>query len=223
MKNMLSEPPAMISNDGVTEDEDAVQDTVAGADSAAHPPPNVQVHTFGFGSDSDPNMLTAIAECGSGSYYFINTPDDIPAAFADALGGILSVAAQNVIVRIVPVNGARVTSVRSGFTTTPDGNGGYVLRLPDMYAEEVKDLVISVAMPSMHGEDVPEDVEFTAARVTIEFMDTVRARPTVLSGEMRIRRSAEAEAEREVPAGANIHVRAQMTRLNAMDSMLQVR
>lgn len=221
MTNMLTEPPAMISNDAVNEDEDAMQDTIASA-AAATPPSHVQVYTFGFGSDSDPHMLTAIAERGSGSYYFINTPDDIPAAFADALGGILSVAAQNVVLRIAPANGARLTSVRSGFTATPDGSGGYVVRLPDIYAEESKDLVVGVALPSMHGEDVPEDVDFTAARVTIEFIDTVRARPTVLSGEMRIRRSAEAEAEREVPAGANVHVRAQMTRLNTMDSMLQV-
>lgn len=31
----------------------------------------VSVHTFGFGSDHDPKLLQAIAEAGSGIYYYI--------------------------------------------------------------------------------------------------------------------------------------------------------
>src|SRR4051812_37050795 len=37
-----------------------------------------KVSTFGFGIDHDPAMLQAIAEAGSGMYYFIKSPEDIP-------------------------------------------------------------------------------------------------------------------------------------------------
>ena len=222
MGNMLSPPPAdadaMLNGEYETTFATG-RPTTPDTEVAAVPPPAVKVHTFGFGQDSDPALLGAIADAGSGSYYYISNPDDIPAAFADALGGLLSVAAQNVALRVSPANGARVTGVRSGFPTTRDGPD-FLVRVPDVYAEEVKDLVVAVELPSMHGEDVAEDCEFTAATVSIEFIDTVRSRPAVVAGEVRVRRSAEAEAERA--AAGNLRVRAQVTRLNAMDSMLQV-
>lgn len=218
MGNMLSPTPA--DADAMLNGEYEMSFATGGATTPAAVPPHVvKVHTFGFGQDSDPALLGAIADAGSGSYYYISNPDDIPAAFADALGGLLSVAAQNVALRVSPANGARVTGVRSGFPTTRDGPD-FLVRVPDVYAEEVKDLVVAVELPSMHGEDVAEDCEFTAATVSIEFIDTVRSRPAVVAGEVRVRRSAEAEAERA--AAGNLRVRAQVTRLNAMDSMLQV-
>lgn len=210
MENMLAGHMHVVSNS-----------SGAGAthDCAASPPPPIKVHTFGFGSDTDASMLGAIAEAGNGSYYYISTPDDIPAAFADALGGLLSVAAQNVVLRLSPANGARITAVRCGFDTAADG-ADWIVRLPDLYAEEVKDLVVAVELPSMHGEDVPEDVDFVAATVRVDFIDTVRASPAVLTGDMRVHRSAEAATNPNPPSA---RVRAQIMRMDAMESVVRVR
>ena len=52
------------------------------------------VFTFGYGSEHDANMLRAIADAGSGLFYYINNVDCIPDSFCDCLGGLLSVAAQ---------------------------------------------------------------------------------------------------------------------------------
>ena len=228
MENVLTWKREDITNNPDTGGGDNMDstDVVAPENNEAEQPqarpeaPTVKIHTFGFGRDTDSHMLSTIAEKGCGTYYYINTPDDIPAAFADALGGLLSVAAQNVVLRISPDNGARITAVRCGFDTVADG-ADWVVRLPDLYAEEVKDIVVTFELPSLHGEDVPEDVEFVAARVRIEFIDTVRATPALLTGDIRISRSAEAEAQ-PTPAGANARVRAQVMRLDAMDSMLRV-
>eukprot|EP00892_Ulva_mutabilis_P002320 jgi/Ulvmu1/12089/UM084_0012.1 len=200
-------------------DATEVAPEAAQAQAAPQNPHSIKVHTFGFGSDTDTNLLTAIADKGSGSYYYINSASDIPVAFADALGGLLSVAAQNMVLYITPVNGARICSVRCGFGVRPEGTG-YAIRVSDLYAEEVKDIVVAFELPSLHGEDVPEDMDFVAATVRLEYVDTVRAAPTVLAGEMRIKRSAEA-GEAQAPTAANTHVRAQMMRLDAMDSMLR--
>lgn len=58
------------------------------------------VFTFGFGSAPDANMLSKIAEMGNGLYYAIEAAEAIPAAFADCLGGLLSVCAENMRVKI---------------------------------------------------------------------------------------------------------------------------
>lgn len=233
MKSMLTQLPTVIEdnldqigNEPMDDDfpyppDDVVDDGSTPRVQAAPVavPPAVTVHTFGFGQDADALLLNTIAEAGSGSYYFIGDPEDIPAAFADALGGILSVAAQNIVLRITPVNRARIKQLRSGLQSSIEGNA-HVVRMPDIYAEESKDLVVTFELPSMHGQDVPEQVDFVAAKVEIEFIDTVNSRPAILKGEMRVRRSA--EAEDEVLAGGNVHVRTQMTRLTAMDGMLRV-
>eukprot|EP00892_Ulva_mutabilis_P002319 jgi/Ulvmu1/12088/UM084_0011.1 len=184
-------------------------------------PPRIRVHTFGFGKDADSYVLSAIAEKSSGTYYFIDNPDDIPPAFADALGGMLSVAAQNVVLRISPVNGARIACVRCGFDVAAEDEG-YVVRLTDLYAEEVKDIVVAFDLPAMHGGGAEgaegvlgaEEEEFVAAEVRVEYIDTVRGAPAVLTGEMRVRRAAEA-AQSEPDA----RVHGQVARLDAMEAM----
>jgi hypothetical protein len=47
-----------------------------------------------YGSDHSAQLLGSIAEAGSGTYYYIESEENIPTAFADALGGLLSVASQ---------------------------------------------------------------------------------------------------------------------------------
>lgn len=52
------------------------------------------VFTFGYGGEHDASMLRAIADAGSGLFYYIDNIDCIPDSFCDCLGGLLSVSAQ---------------------------------------------------------------------------------------------------------------------------------
>eukprot|EP01025_Chloroclados_australasicus_P048812 TRINITY_DN5540_c0_g1_i10.p1 TRINITY_DN5540_c0_g1~~TRINITY_DN5540_c0_g1_i10.p1 ORF type:complete len:610 (-),score=38.29 TRINITY_DN5540_c0_g1_i10:2184-4013(-) len=65
--------------------------------------PNLHIHTFGFGADHDNNILQKLAETGQGTYSYVENDDCIPEAFGLALGSLLSVGAQNVRVKIVPL------------------------------------------------------------------------------------------------------------------------
>ena len=62
----------------------------------------LKVHTFGFGSHHSSTLLQGISDAGSGTYYYIAGEENISEAFADALGGLLSVFAQNVQLRFKP-------------------------------------------------------------------------------------------------------------------------
>ncbi|KAJ4819084.1 inter-alpha-trypsin inhibitor heavy chain-like protein [Rhynchospora pubera] len=56
---------------------------------------NVTVHTFGFGDEQDPVVLKAIADHSRGGTYSNLSLDNLSLGFAQCLGGLLSVVAQD--------------------------------------------------------------------------------------------------------------------------------
>ncbi|KAM3144372.1 hypothetical protein pb186bvf_003536 [Paramecium bursaria] len=56
----------------------------------------ITLHTFGFGSDHDPQLLTFLASLRNGNFYFINRLDLLAEFFIDALGSVVSTVATNV-------------------------------------------------------------------------------------------------------------------------------
>jgi len=69
------------------------------------------VFTFGFGSNHKADMLTEIADKGSGMYYYIEGSKDIGPSFADCLGGVLSVYAQDISLSIEPTDNCKIIKV----------------------------------------------------------------------------------------------------------------
>ena len=58
------------------------------------------VHTFGYGYDHDPNLMSKIASFRDGNFYFIERLETADESFADALGGLLSVVAERVTLSV---------------------------------------------------------------------------------------------------------------------------
>jgi hypothetical protein len=54
------------------------------------------INTFGYGSDHDPKMMSALSDLKDGSFNFIDKLDMVDEIFVDCLGGLISVVAQNV-------------------------------------------------------------------------------------------------------------------------------
>ncbi|RLN42857.1 uncharacterized protein C2845_PM01G40520 [Panicum miliaceum] len=72
-------------------------------------PPSDPVHTFGFGTDHDAAAMHTIAEATGGTFSFIEDEAAIQDAFAQCIGGLLSVAVQELRVDIACVHpGVRV-------------------------------------------------------------------------------------------------------------------
>ena len=61
-----------------------------------------KVYTFGFGDHVNDTMLNAITEEGHGLSTYIEDAESIPGAFASALGGLMSMAAQNLELTFIP-------------------------------------------------------------------------------------------------------------------------
>lgn len=68
------------------------------------------IYTFGFGADYDSECLGAIAQAGQGQSSFIEDAESIAPALATALGGLMSMSAQNVELTFTP----KVTHLSEG-------------------------------------------------------------------------------------------------------------
>lgn len=153
--------------------------------------PNCRVFTFGYGRDHDPEMLRSIAEYGRGNYYFIRDLDAVASNFADCLGGLLSVVAQNISVTFesnFTENKIMVKNIHGSRTepTVLVENKKFRLEIGDIYAEEKKNIMVSIELPKeikdnqlivrVEGENVIK--EFNVGLLILEYID-------VLNGNLR--------------------------------------
>lgn len=134
---------------------------------------NIPIHCFGYGNDHDREMLRDIASATEGgTYYYVGNDSNVSSAFGDALGGVLSVVAQNTMISLmVPTSSSEMGSsilnvYHDRATKNPDGS--YSIALNDFYAEESRDVVFEVAL-SRHSSPTP--IPHVAAKMS--YLDTI--------------------------------------------------
>lgn len=112
----------------------------------------VSLSTFGLGEDFEEDLLMAMAEAGSGNFYYIQSPDQIPGIFQQELSGLLSTVAQNLTVRVKPGQGVALSGVLGYPFTTGDG---VTINLPDIYSGESKIILIELVIsPQQEGSQL---------------------------------------------------------------------
>jgi uncharacterized protein YegL len=114
---------------------------------SAQPP---SVFTFGFGKDHNEDMLRVIAEAAKGTYYFVKGKDDIPQAFGDCFGGLVSVVAQNIKLKFEPgAPGVVISKVHAPSEAKATTGGGLEVSLGDLYSEEHRDILCEIQLPQV--------------------------------------------------------------------------
>jgi Mg-chelatase subunit ChlD len=63
---------------------------------------NFTINTFGYGSDHDAKLMTNIAQLADGTFYFVDDLNIVDESFLGCFGGIVSVIAQDCIIKIYP-------------------------------------------------------------------------------------------------------------------------
>lgn len=125
------------------------------------------LNTFGFGQDHDPNLLKSISEKGDGIYYYIENTEEIPKAFSNCLGGLVSVVGQNVKLTFTPLNGVSISRILTTYKTNDLAHGVKELILGDIQSEEKRNIVLILSLPSL---SVPDN-EFVIMSVTADYFD----------------------------------------------------
>ncbi|XP_051134651.1 E3 ubiquitin-protein ligase WAV3-like [Andrographis paniculata] len=111
---------------------------------------HIPVYTFGFGADHDAQLMHFISQKSGGTFSFIESETVMQDAFAQCIGGLLSVVVRDLRVEVMCIDRAvRLTSIKSG---------SYVTRLAEsrrkgsidigcLYAEEERDFLVTTDFP----------------------------------------------------------------------------
>ncbi len=102
---------------------------------------HISISTFGVGNDYNENLMAKIALQGGGLYYFIYSPEKLPAIFNEELKGMSKVIAKNTILKIKFPEEYLTYDRTFNFGSNLKGN---VLELSfnDLFAEEQKSILI---------------------------------------------------------------------------------
>lgn len=144
----------------------------------------IGVSTFGVGVDFNERLLADLALSGAGRYTYIRTPERIPTAFRDELGGLLQVMAKDAVIRLTLTEGhiRRIYGLLPGPPARSE-----VLRIGELRATE-RGFLLAELEPSAFtfGTSV-------RAEVQLDFRDPRTNAPA--SRVIRLRASYASEAE----------------------------
>ncbi|CAH8386584.1 unnamed protein product [Eruca vesicaria subsp. sativa] len=157
----------------------------------------IPIHTFGFGSDHDAELMHTISQVSSGTFSFIETETVIRDAFAQCIGGLLSTVVLDQVVEIECIHeeGLKISSVKAGSyrnNVSSDGRSA-TINVGDMYAEEERDFLVVLEIPTC------EDETMSLVKVRCVYKDPIsREIIRVESGELIIQRPEELTGEEVV-------------------------
>ncbi|CAD8192948.1 unnamed protein product [Paramecium pentaurelia] len=136
------------------------------------------LHTFGFGNDHDAEMMTQICNLKNGSFYFVQEISLLDEFFADALGGLISVIAQQIEISILCKNDKPFQDIEISKTYGQmwQHSGKYLkkIQLQQLSLGSRKDFVFELKLPkfSKKIEDNQRNVKIIEAQLKLKDPNT---------------------------------------------------
>ncbi|XP_021625688.1 E3 ubiquitin-protein ligase WAV3 isoform X1 [Manihot esculenta] len=188
--------------------------SIHGGDTAGF---QIPVHAFGFGADHDASSMHSISEISGGTFSFIETEAVIQDAFAQCIGGLLSVVVQELQVGVECVHPSiHLGSLKAGSYPSrvmADARTGFI-DVGDLYADEERDFLVSVNVPAVSPGN-----QTSLIKVRCVFKDPLTKEMTTLETEEVMLERPEMCEE----AAVSIEVDRQRNRLQAAEAMSQAR
>ncbi|CAH8357795.1 unnamed protein product [Eruca vesicaria subsp. sativa] len=178
----------------------------------------IPIHTFGFGVDHDAELMHTISQVSSGTFSFIETETVIQDAFAQCIGGLLSVVVLDQVVEIecLHEDGLKISSIKAGSYRNRVSSDGRTAKIDvgDMYAEEERDFLVILEIPRCVEELM------SLLKIRCVYKDAVsREIVRVESEELTIERPKELTGEEVV----SIEVDRQLNRFLVSEAMSEAR
>jgi von Willebrand factor type A domain. len=112
------------------------------------------IHTFGYGSDHDPKLMTSIADMGDGNFYFVNNFDTLDDCFIGCLGGRLHSIGENALINIgltatAKNLGVKINKAYSGSSMWKAEGDCFKTRISNIVAGKQKDYVLELTIPPL--------------------------------------------------------------------------
>lgn len=178
----------------------------------------IPVHAFGFGSDHDAASMHSISEISGGTFSFIEAEGVIQDAFAQCIGGLLSVVVQELQVKVECLHPRlEIGSIQAGsYKSSIMANAimGFV-DVGDLYAEEERDFLVTVNIPVDGTSD-----EMSLLKVSCTYRDPMT------KGMMTLEEACQVKIQRPEITGTivvSMEVDKQRNRLRAAEAMAEAR
>nr|XP_043633910.1 E3 ubiquitin-protein ligase WAV3 [Erigeron canadensis] len=179
---------------------------------------HLPIHTFGFGMDHDAVAMHSISENSGGMFSFIEAENVIQDAFAQCIGGLLSVVVQELRVEVECIHPVlQLGSIKAGsYNVGIDDNGrsGFI-EVGDLYAEEERDFLVVIDIPvEESGNDMP------LVKFRVIHKDPIKKTTTVLGTEDVIISRPETTAGKQI---VSVELDRQRNRLRAASAIAEAR
>lgn len=136
-----------LANRGIVDTKALSQHTQKGAQRG------VSVSTMGVGTDYNEDLMTAVADHGSGNYYFIKESKEIANVFTQELKKMFSTVAQNASVELLLDDGVDLKQV-FGYTFRRQGDK-VVIPLAELFAGQKRSILIELQVPLVREGKMP--------------------------------------------------------------------
>jgi len=113
----------------------------------------VSLTTMGVGLDYNEELMTAMAENGAGSYYFIENESALASIFEKELKGLSASVAKNTVLTLTVSPGVELLEVR-GFPYKLHGNQAKI-QLAEFFANQNKDIVARLSVTTADKGSMP--------------------------------------------------------------------
>eukprot|EP01116_Phalansterium_solitarium_P018042 TRINITY_DN4623_c0_g1_i3.p1 TRINITY_DN4623_c0_g1~~TRINITY_DN4623_c0_g1_i3.p1 ORF type:complete len:575 (-),score=165.99 TRINITY_DN4623_c0_g1_i3:393-2117(-) len=176
--------------------------------------------TFGFGADHDVNLLKSIADEANGIYYYIQDHNAIADAFADCIGGLLSVCAKQLRLRLeAPLKShVRLVPLPTRFKCAELAAGSaFEIAIPDLYSDEERDILVHLELPPL---DAPSD-KLAVLDCELRYVNLIAPECNRETTTASARRPAVAAAPQQ-PTGS-VEMDVQRNRVNASTALDQAK
>jgi Ca-activated chloride channel family protein len=187
-------PRAILISDGLANQGDATPEGLlrrAGRAARAE----YALTTIGVGTDFNEYLMTALADAGTGNYYYLRDSEDLAKVFAAEFDSARATVASALEVKITPSSGVQVVDA-AGYPLERRG-GEVVFRPGSLYAGQERRIWVTFAVPNQSAGDHPlGDITLAYRRggeiSTLRFDET----PRVAS----VQKTEEFYAQVDVPA-----------------------
>lgn len=135
------------------------------------------IHSFGFGTDHDEDLMTKICQLKEGSFYFIKELATLDEAFSNALGGVISLVATDVVIKLNNISKNIVEGVKIkrtyGEMWERVNEKEYKIKILQLMSGISKDYVFEIQIPKINTEvgDLDRDHDILEALFTAKGVD----------------------------------------------------
>jgi uncharacterized protein YegL len=134
---------------------------------------NYTLNTFGYGKDTDSEVMSAIAESKDGTFFFIEKLDMVDECFVDCLGSILTSVGENVILSVSSLNseilpGISISKGLGGknIWTWNNDKTEYITKISKLILGKTKDFILELNIPKS-GVKLDNIVEIPVVNINL--------------------------------------------------------